>query len=234
MIRINSLSKNFRESNGDLGFGLNDISLEINKGDKISVLGRNGAGKTTFFRLLMGLISQDKGEIDISGSDNEGLNKVFGLVSNNERSFFWRLSIIENLIFFMSLSGDYKKDELLEEIEHYLSIFKISDLKHRLFMTLSSGEKKLVSIIRVLLRNPQVIMFDETTTNLDYFAKLDFINFINKQLSEKTILWATHDLEEIFLISNRYITIKNGMLTSYGEIQAHDKESTTIQILKNV
>ena len=101
-------------------------------------------------------------------------------------------------------------------------------------MTLSSGERKLVSIIRVLLRNPQVIMFDETTTNLDYFAKLDFINFINKQLSEKTILWATHDLEEIFLISNRYITIKNGMLTSYGEIQAHDKESTTIQILKNV
>ena len=97
MIRINSLSKNFRESNGDLGFGLNDISLEINKGDKISVLGRNGAGKTTLFRLLMGLISQDKGEIDISGSDNESLNKVFGLVSNNEDLF--RLSIIENLIF---------------------------------------------------------------------------------------------------------------------------------------
>ena len=50
MIRINSLSKNFRESNGDLGFGLNDISLG-NKGDKISILGRNGAGKTTLFRL---------------------------------------------------------------------------------------------------------------------------------------------------------------------------------------
>ncbi|MFH1339582.1 MAG: ABC transporter ATP-binding protein, partial [Candidatus Omnitrophota bacterium] len=164
---------------------LENLSFSLNKGEIIGVLGPNGAGKTTLLKIISTLILPDKGTVTVSGfqvgrNDNE-IKSLIGLVAPGERSFYWRLSGRQNLEFFAAMYGLNKK-EAKKKVEELFSVLKI-DYKEqdRRFDSYSSGMKQKFALIRSLLNDPDVLLFDEPTKSLDYAAALEFRNFIKNE-----------------------------------------------------
>ena len=130
------------------------------------------------------------------------------MVNSNDRSFFWRLSVKENLKFFCSLSN---KDSL-KKIEHTLILLDLFDKIDLPFMSLSYGERKKISIARALLNDSKILLLDEITSSLDIIAKKIVISTLKDLLKKKhlqLIIFATHSLDEVVRLSNRFLFIKD-------------------------
>lgn len=188
------------------------INFKAQPGDSIGIVGKNGSGKSTLIKMLFGSLLPDDGSIEFKGSQElfKKNTKNFSLFGNNERSFFWRLSVRDNLEYFNSLSGKNNMDRLNVLIEK----FNFSGLIDKPFYTLSSGEKKLAMLIRGLIKNPTILFFDEFTQSLDLRNKIvikDLLTDIKKE-NERIIFWVTHDLNELRNICNRVMFIKNGQI----------------------
>ena len=209
MLEIKNLSKSFYSANffkkgSKENTVLNKISLEVRPGDCVALIGKNGAGKTTLIKTLSGLIIQDSGEIVM-----DRYTKLSS-VNTNERSFFWRLSVFENLSFFSSFEKIDKN-----KVREILQIFSLEKKIDSPYMHLSSGERKKISIARSLLKNANLLLFDEATSSLDITSKRIFINTIKSLLDKNIIsavIFATHSLNEVLSLSNKVVLIENGMI----------------------
>jgi ABC-2 type transport system ATP-binding protein len=227
-IELRSISKRFVKSKGFrslLPFGskayvtaLNNISLSCNKGEILGVLGPNGAGKTTLTKLIVNLILPDSGEIWIGGERltahrHEARRKI-GYVNCDERSFFWRLTGRQNLHFFLSLAGSGTDRKALRLAEY----FGLSKKLDAPFGAYSTGMRKKLSIIRGLMNDPDIILFDEATNGLDPLNTMNLKQLLKTELADKTILWTTHRLEEIDELCSKVLVINEGNLLFLGPI----------------
>ena len=223
---------------------LSDISFNIDEGSLIGILGENGAGKTTLLRLLSGLLLPDSGEISIFGTNplknNLEIKKTTGLLLNQDRSFYWRLTAKENINFFASMYNLDKKtvQKRLGRLFEVLIIDKTTYEKR--FDSLSSGMMKKFSIIRALLHSPDIVLLDEPTKNLDYESSKNFNTFIRDYLVNKqgkTIFYVSHDINEIEAISDKIMILHNGKLLSFSdmsELRARHKGSLADTFMKMV
>lgn len=219
MIDIKNISKSFQRNPLSLFKKpekklkvLKDISFKINKGDCIALLGRNGSGKTTLLKTISGLLLPDQGSIFFEN----GIDQKISIVNTNDRSFFFRLSVYENLRFFSSYSNDFDKKVL-----EVLGFLNLLNKKDSLYMTLSSGEKKKVSFARAILRDAKVLLFDEVTSNLDIVAKKEILDFIQNLLVEKkvhAVIFSTHSLDEVIGLANKIIMLEDSSLVRQIEI----------------
>lgn len=208
MIQLKNINKSFSSyssffSKKDNEYKvLSNINIEIKNNEIFGIIGKNGIGKSTLLKIIFGSITPDSGEILFNGCEKKFLShqKKFSLINNNDRSFFWRLTVEENLKYFSSL---YKEDnnEVSDRIREHLMI---DDLMKKNFYSLSSGQKKKIMLYRGLLKNPEVIFFDEFTQSLDLPSKTEVERIILdlKQKYKKTIIWITHDMNEIFDLCN--------------------------------
>ena len=205
LVNVKNIYKSFH-SNGFMGLFkdkspvsvIENLSFNVEENDFIKVSGRNGAGKTTLFKMLVDLIKPDQGVIERSGK--------ISYISSNERSFYWRLTVEENLAFFNCIAKNFDKGSQNEVIE----CLNIADLLKKPFMTLSSGEKKKVIIARSLMNNPDLLLMDEITDSLDKASKINIIEFIYQKIhkeKEISILWSTHHINEIEDISNKTLDL---------------------------
>lgn len=209
MLETKNLSKSFNKPNifkksSKENKVLDKISLKVYPGDSIALIGKNGAGKTTLLKTLSGLIIQDSGEIVLDKKT------MLSSVNTNERSFFWRLSVFENLTFFSSFDKIDKN-----KIREVLQIFNLDKKIDSPYMHLSSGERKKISIARSLLKNANLLLFDEATSSLDVTSKRIFINTIKSLLEKKIIsavIFSTHSLNEALSLSNKIVLIDNGKI----------------------
>ncbi|MFL6277989.1 MAG: ABC transporter ATP-binding protein [Blastocatellia bacterium] len=227
-IELRSISKRFVKSKGFrslLPFGskayvtaLNNISLCCNQGEILGVLGPNGAGKTTLTKLIINLILPDSGEIWVGGerltAHHHEMRRKIGYVNCDERSFFWRLTGRQNLHFFLSLAGGGTDRNALQLAEY----FGLSKKLDAPFGTYSTGMRKKLSIIRGLMNGPDIILFDEATNGLDPLSTMNLKQLLKTELSDKTILWTTHRLEEIDELCDRVMVINEGKLLFLGPI----------------
>ena len=229
MIELVKVNKSFINFN-PIGFGkvketriLNDISFEIKERDIIGVIGKNGAGKSTLLKLLFGSLKADSGEIRLNGSSKYYVeeSKNFSLINNNDRSFFWRLSLRQNLEYFQSITNKTNNSKIIDLLLEDLSIRMFLD---KPFYALSSGEKKKALLYRGLLKDPKVIFFDEFTQSLDLPSKRQIIHFMKKLNNEykRTIFWVTHDLSEINDLCNKLLIVKNKEITFYENLKRAD------------
>ena len=197
MLKISEISKSF----SDVSFFKNvttkvlkKVSLELNQGDFLELIGNNGSGKTTLLKIISGLIVQDTGNIY-----PENFSKTY--VSSSERAFFWRLTLMENLQFFYNIRHSQNNKNRKDLCLDLLKRFDMFDFQDKLFMHLSSGQKKKVAIISALLNDSDVFLFDEVATSLDEQSRNALLQYLDQIRKDKIIIWATHD-DEIKKIKN--------------------------------
>ena len=185
---------------------LTKININVPQSGIIGLYGPNGSGKSTILKVISGLLTQDEGTID---PNLEKLDKSY--VSGNDRSFFWRLSVRQNLLFFGQLHN-LRNEELNQKINKLSKRFDLLNILDNRFMSLSSGNKRKVSIVRALLRDSELILFDEITNSLDNNSKSKVLIDISKacETNNSLIFWATHDMKELEQIADKVLVLKNG------------------------
>lgn len=215
MIKINNVSFSY-----DTGHPvLKTLSLEVNKGESLGVIGPNGAGKTTLFHLLCGILSPDSGEIIINSKiiKSAEFNPETGLVFQNPDDQLFNISVYEDIAFGPVNMG-LNKDQVLKRVELSMDTTGIKHLAERPPHHLSGGEKRMVAIASVIALEPELLIYDEPTSNLDMRGRRRVIDFINS--SKNTNLIASHDMEFILETCTRVIIIDEGGITADGETSA--------------
>ena len=192
------------------------LSLETRAGEIFGILGPNGAGKTTFLKILAGLILPTAGRALVGGIDvarhDQAVKRSIGFVTSDERSFYWRLTGLENLEFFGRLYG-LSAAQARSIVRSILQVMEMEALADRQFMSYSTGMKQRLAIARALLHDPPVLCLDEPTRSLDPIAAKHLRRFVIERLNRergKTVLLATHNLQEAEEMCGRLVVLDRG------------------------
>lgn len=201
-----------------------DINLSIKEGELFCLVGANGAGKTTLIKLLCNLILPTSGSIFVDGydmvRDSEKGKGSIGLVTGDERSFYWRLTGRQNMEFFAALYN-LPAPSAKQKIEELFDILQISEPDKR-FQEYPSGIKQKLSIARALLGDPTVLFIDELTKNLDHSSAKELRRFIKEVLvgkQRKTVFFTTHQLFEVEELADRIAFMLKGRITAMGSFR---------------
>jgi ABC-2 type transport system ATP-binding protein len=199
---------------------LNSVSICIESGQILGVVGPNGAGKTTLLRILADILEADRGTVSICGQtlskNSFRIRSRIGYVSSDERSFFWRLTVRENLEFFARLYG-LSAWQVKKRIAQLLKQFDFEKKADHLFRDYSAGMRKKVSVIRALLHEPLLLLLDEVTNSLDPGSAKMVKEMVRRYVSEQkgsAAIWSTHRFEEISQICDKVAMIDSGRIVS--------------------
>ena len=189
MIILKEISKSFKKNRETLKV-LENVNLNIETGQIVHLKGNNGSGKTTLLKIIIGLIAYDSGQI----IRNNIYQTDISMISTNLRSFYFRLTGYENLIYFSSLYGLNRKEanDKIKYLSNYFYSEKLLDVE---FMKLSDGQRKKLSIIRAMLKDPKLILCDEVTAGLDNSSKDRFYDYLDHEVKDKNVsaIWVSHE-----------------------------------------
>jgi ABC-2 type transport system ATP-binding protein len=194
------------------------LNLEIEKGELFSLLGVNGAGKTTAIKMLSCLTKPTEGKAFINGysvsEDEIEVKKIIG-VSPQETAVAPNLSVRENLEFICGING-FSKEKSEGKIEELSKQFKLDEILERKAGKLSGGWQRRLSIAMALISEPSVLFLDEPTLGLDVIARSELWETIRKLKGKVTVVLTTHYMEEAEALSDRVGIMKNGKLLALG------------------
>ncbi len=210
MIRAQGLGRRFGDQ-----WAMQDLELELERGEVFGLLGPNGAGKTTTVRMLTALIAPTTGRATVDGFDvaasPDEVRRRVGLLTETP-SLYERLSAAQNLDFFGELHG-VPHGVRRERAERLLRLFDLWDRRNDLAGTFSKGMKQKLAIARALLHEPSVLFLDEPTSGLDPEAAFVVREAIGRLKREgRTIVLATHDLDEAERLSDRIAFLRGTIL----------------------
>ncbi len=194
----------------------NNLNLQILPQQKVGLIGANGSGKTTLFLSICGILKTNQGKITVFNRviNNGQFNPEIGLVFQNPDDQLFCPKVWNDIAFGLENMG-FSSSEIENKVKEVLEITGVSHLAHCIPHELSGGEKCMVAIASVLVMNPQVILYDEPSANLDLKARRRLINFLKS--SPQTILISSHDLELILEVCNRVILLSEGQIVADGE-----------------
>ena len=208
---------------------VNNVSLELRKGEAVGLLGPNGAGKTTCFYIIAGLIEPDTGKIFINNTSISHLpmymraQKGIGYLPQ-ESSIFRGLTVEQNILSILEIQ-DYSINERFQILEDLLSEFNINNIRYSVGSTLSGGERRRVEIARSLATKPDYILLDEPLAGIDPIAINDVKNLINKLKSKNIgVLITDHNVRETLEIVDRAYILFDGSVLMSGdpsEVKSH-------------
>jgi len=194
-----------------------DISFKVGKGEFLSITGKSGSGKTTLFKMLIGqelptsgkIFFDDKDIAKYRPSNIHKLRRKIGMIFQDYK-LFPKKNVYENLSYIMEALGMPNRD-IIKEIPDLLDVVGLSGKTYHYPDELSGGEQQRVAIARALICNPDLILADEPTGNIDPYYTMDIIDlFIKINQRGITTILATHDKEVINKLNRRVITIKEG------------------------
>lgn len=222
---------------------VNNLNLEIKKGELFSLLGVNGAGKTTTIKMLSCLSMPSSGDAYVGDysiiKESNSVKRLIG-VSPQETAVAPNLSVKENLEFICGIHG-FKKEITKKKIEEFSKSFGIKDILKRKAGKLSGGMQRRVSIIMALISEPEILFLDEPTLGLDVISRHDLWEIIRSLKGKITIILTTHYMEEASALSDRIGIMKDGLLLDVGtadelmiKTNTDDFETAFVKIVKGV
>lgn len=222
--------KNLSYTYGNEKEALKNINLDIYQGEKIAVIGSNGAGKSTFFLNINGVLNSSKGSIIYKGKvitkkDLNELRKNVGIVFQDADNQIIASTVLGE-VSFGPMNLKLSKEEVKNRVYEAMEYMNITDFKDRPPHYLSGGEKKRVSIADIIAMKPEIIIFDEPTASLDPL-NISILEEVLDKLSkeEKTIMISTHDMDFAYRWADRIIVFHNGQVVDDGEC---------LEVLKNI
>lgn len=212
-IRLEGIIKSFGDKQA-----VNNLSLDIENGELVSILGPSGCGKSTTLFLIAGLLEATKGKIYFNGEDVTSLeakDREIGMVFQNY-ALYPHLTVFDNIAFPLKMKKLKKRD-----IDYYVremaKLNKIEELLGRKPSELSGGQQQRVAIARALVKKPKILLLDEPLSNLDARLRIEMREEIRKLQKELgiTTVFVTHDQEEAMSISDKILLMKDGELQQY-------------------
>lgn len=205
---------NLRYEYPDGHVALRGVSLRVDDGEKIALVGANGSGKSTLLLHIAGAVDVQSGRITFRGREGcEILRANVGLTFQNADDEILMPTVIEDVAFSLTASG-MNLQSAHEQAQNILASLGITHLAMRPPHKLSGGEKRLVTFAGVLASNPEVLALDEPTAGLDPKARRRVINFLRE--SEKAVILATHDLDMAIDVCERAVILHDGEISAEG------------------
>lgn len=212
MLEIRKLDLNYEKH---LLYSISGINL--NEGDKLCVLGKNGVGKSTFLRALI-FDKSKSNKITINNKKSNDLSlslrvNYFGLQTQNNIDTFWGTAKD-----FLELSYAKKNDNMKVDLDSLVNDFKLEKIINSRFNILSGGQKKILSIASVFIQNPYVYLLDEPLANLDFFYQKIILNNL-KKLKKKIIIMTSHDLTPVNDLSSHLLLLFKNSDYMFGKTE---------------
>ncbi len=207
--------KNICFSYGEERANLTDINLDIGAGETVGLIGANGAGKTSLFLAICGILKPTYGEIRLFDRPIEAgqFNPEIGLVFQNPDDQLFCPTVWDDIAFGLE-NIELSPDEVEVRVNAALSLTGVNHLAERISHQLSGGEKCMVAIAAVLAMLPQIVLYDEPSANLDLRARRRLINFLKS--SHETTMISSHDLELIIEVCDRVVMLNQGRIVADG------------------
>ena len=216
-IRIAGLGKTFSSFRA-----IDNLNLEIKKGEVFGLLGPNGAGKTTTMRLISCLLRPSEGDVFVNGksvtleTNRAEISREIGLLTESP-NLYERLSAEQNLIFFARAYG-VKETEIGSRIEKVLRSFDLISRRQDKVVKFSKGMKQKLAIARVLVHDPSILLLDEPTSSLDAESAKSIRDLISEAAKEngRTVLLSTHNLDDASRLCDRIAILSKGKTLALG------------------
>ncbi|MGG2056931.1 ATP-binding cassette domain-containing protein [Lysinibacillus pakistanensis] len=204
--KIENLNKSFGSKKA-----VNNISIRLEEGQILGMLGRNGAGKTTTIRMMLDLIPKDSGQILWKGKPFSKKNLKIGYLPE-ERGLYAKMNVLDQIIYFGMLEGMNKKEAKREAIK-WLEKLEISYAAKKRTEQLSKGNQQKVQLITAIIHDPEFIILDEPFSGLDP-VNADMLKNVVKELiaQKKTIIFCSHQMEQVESFCNQICILKDGNL----------------------
>ena len=199
------------------GYGLEEvihkINLKLTRPSIYVLLGPNGAGKTTLFRAICGILRPFSGQVKLDNFDlfisKEARQKVAYLSHLN--ALPEEMTVYNALKYYADIEGG--------DVEHVIDVLNLEDLRNKKFVSLSQGQKKRVSVGKIFLRERELYLLDEPTSNVDPKISREIRQLLTELSKDKFVLYSSHNLYEAREIGTYLIVIKNGELTYFDKIE---------------
>lgn len=226
ILEIEGLNKQFATTKA-----LDNVSLNVEKGEICGLLGPNGAGKTTLLRIINGLLVSDSGSVKINGMPASlEAGKFIGYMPE-ERGLYEKISVEDQIMYFGELKGGDRK-RLREVMKEYMEIFELSGQGKRKIKELSKGNQQKVQIISTLVHEPDLVILDEPFSGFDPINGMLLRDLISR-LNEKgaTIMLSSHNMPAIEEMCSTIALINHGQLLVKGEISDIKEQHKTSELL---
>ena len=220
MIELKNVSMSFQDRRI-----LDDVSLQVQRGEILVVIGPSGSGKSTLLRLMIGLLKPDSGQIwvdgrEISHLDEDDLNKIrrnMGMVFQYS-ALFDSMTVGENVAFGIRQHTKMPEEEILRVIRRTLRMVGLMGRENAMPSELSGGMKKRVSLARAIALNPKIVLYDEPTSGLDpvMSSTINRLIMSTRRILGVTAVVVTHDMESAFTIADRIAMIDDEKIIAIG------------------
>ncbi|WP_418114947.1 DUF3744 domain-containing protein [Vibrio scophthalmi] len=197
---------------------LENVSFDVKRGEFVSILGKNGSGKSTITKLIMGVVEPDAGNIDFDGQDIANLNifersQKIGVVMQNPNHMISHHMIFDEVAFGLRNKG-LEESVIERKVEDVLALCGLTKYRHWPIEALSYGQKKRVTIASILVMEPQLLILDEPTAGQDYRNYTSMLSFVQKLNREMgiTVVIISHDMHLVLEYSTRSIVIADSLL----------------------
>ena len=220
MIELKSVSMSFQDRRI-----LDDVSLQVQRGEILVVIGPSGSGKSTLLRLMIGLLKPDFGQIwvdgrEISHLDEDELNRIrrnMGMVFQYS-ALFDSMTVGENVAFGIRQHTKMPEEEILRVIRRTLRMVGLMGRESAMPSELSGGMKKRVSLARAIALNPKIVLYDEPTSGLDpvMSATINRLIMSTRRILGVTAVVVTHDMESAFTIADRIAMLYDEKIIAIG------------------
>jgi NitT/TauT family transport system ATP-binding protein len=197
-IKVNNVSKEYSSDNSKVK-ALENVSFSVKAGEIVAIIGKTGCGKTTLLNIISGLLKPDSGSVSVVGN--------IGYVFQGDSLLPWR-NVLENIVLSKEISNSINSDVILEA-NNLIAKFGLNKFSKSYPNEISGGMKQKVVLARTLLQNPDIILFDEPFSAIDFDSRLKMVSDVRKLITStnKCAVFVTHNIEEAISISDKIMVL---------------------------